>query len=114
MLDQMLAEEIFTKVTSTELGIFKKSFKKCQRVLNVFLFLCAGVVLLYGVYPATDNKKTGRKNYPFPGKFPFNPDNYYFIIYSGEVAAVAVSAWNNGGKFKSKKIWRQNTSKTYQ
>ncbi|XP_050311424.1 putative odorant receptor 85d [Anthonomus grandis grandis] len=96
LLDQMLEQEIFTRVTTEEMTIWKGTFKRVQRYLVIFLSLCAGVVVLYGVIPAIENTKSDRKHYPFPGRFPFDPDRYYYVIYIGEVVAVAVSAFMNG------------------
>uniref|UniRef100_R9PST7 Odorant receptor n=1 Tax=Dendroctonus ponderosae TaxID=77166 RepID=R9PST7_DENPD len=95
-LDELISQEIFTRVTVAEMDIMKTSFQRCQKVLNIFLLSCFGVTLLYGVVPAVNGIMTGTKMYPFPGKFPFNPDDYFVLIYGGEVATVAVSAWNNG------------------
>lgn len=98
-LDALILQEIFTRVTIPEMDIMETSFRRCQKVLNIFLLSCFGVTLLYGVVPALNGKMTGTKMYPFPGKFPFNPDDYFVIIYAAEVTTVAVSAWNNGGQY---------------
>lgn len=100
-VDKTLEQNVFTSVTEEEENILRAAFAKCQKILTVFLISCAFVTLMYGVAPLMDNVSNGRKNYPFPGKFPFNPDDYYVAIFLGEVIAVAVSAWNNGCKCSS-------------
>lgn len=96
-MDSILQQELLTKVSSKHRKIFNEAFRKSQKVLNIFLVLCVGVVACYGIVPVMGNEKGMPKNYPFPAKFPFNPDDYYFLIYVGEVVVVAVSASNNGG-----------------
>ncbi|KAF7284136.1 hypothetical protein GWI33_022493 [Rhynchophorus ferrugineus] len=91
----MLSRNVFTQVSLTELAVMKQQFKKCQRVLNIFIVLCFGVVLFYAVFPAIDQGQPGQKNYPFPGEFPFNPDDYYMWVYCGQILTVASSAWTN-------------------
>lgn len=107
VLDKTLEQDVFTLVTEEEENILSAAFAKCQKILSFFLLTCVFVTLMYGLAPLMDNITTGRKNYPFPGKFPFNPDDYYVVIFLGEVIAVGISAWNNGCKyiFVCLKIW---------
>lgn len=100
-LDETLEQDVFTNVNEEEEKILRAAFAKCQKILTVFLISCVFVTLMYGVAPLMDNVSNGRKNYPFPGKFPFNPDDYYVAIFLGEVTAVGISAWNNGCKYSS-------------
>ncbi|XP_066159275.1 putative odorant receptor 71a [Euwallacea fornicatus] len=95
-LDQQVAQDMFTRVNSVELKIWKDAFNSGQMVVKIYLTTCFGVILSYGLVPLLKILTIGGKHYPFPSKFPFNPDNYYGFIFIGEVMAVGVSAWING------------------
>ncbi|CAH1135205.1 unnamed protein product [Ceutorhynchus assimilis] len=94
-LEELLSKDIFTKLNEKELHILKKAFDRAQKVINIFLILCVLCLVLYGIFPVVDNKGSEKKNYLFPGKFPFNPDKYYPLIYGVEILALAISAWSN-------------------
>lgn len=97
-LDKTLEQDVFTNVTPKEQNIFSKTIASGQRALWFFYGICTIGVSVYGLAPLMDNAATGRKNYPFPAKFPFNPDDYYVIIYMTEVIVLVISAWINASK----------------
>lgn len=97
-LDKTLEQEVFTNVTAKEQKIFSKTIASGQRALWFFYGICTIGVLVYGLAPLMDNATNGRKNYPFPAKFPFNPDDYYVIIFIAEVIVLIITAWINASK----------------
>ncbi|KAL1497441.1 hypothetical protein ABEB36_008415 [Hypothenemus hampei] len=85
LLDKMVSTNIFKPSIETEQKMFENAFRKCQIVLNPFLVLCFLTVASFGGVPALANIKMKTKIYPFPGKFPFNPDNYFLLIFGLEI-----------------------------
>lgn len=97
-LDKTLEQDVFTKVTPKERNIFSKTIASGQRALWFFYGICVIGVSVYGLAPLVDHIITGRKSYPFPAKFPFNPDDYYVTIVLAEVIVLIISAWINSCK----------------
>lgn len=98
-LDRILEKQVFAPVDDQELAILGRTLTTCHNVLTMYLVTILGAILLYGATPLVANSKTAERNYPTLSKFPFNPDDYYWIIFAGEFFIVILSALSNGCTF---------------
>ncbi|XP_060522984.1 putative odorant receptor 85d isoform X2 [Cylas formicarius] len=93
-IDGLLSDTVLTRVNKHESRMLRNEIQKAKTAAVLYRILCASVVISYGIFPQFD-RTPGKKNYPFYGEYPFNPDNYYVAVYIVQVCVVGVSAWLN-------------------
>lgn len=62
---------------------------------RIYRILCFLVLLFYGLYPFFDKNADGSMKLPLPLSFPFDTQNYYFVVYSLSIFSMFIGAWTN-------------------
>ncbi|XP_060522986.1 odorant receptor 67a-like [Cylas formicarius] len=96
LIERALREATFAAASAIEINVMERYATKNRIVAKVYRTLCMGCVLLYGIFPMIDARgNENKKIYPLPGLFPFDPDNYYVVVYLVEITSIAIGAWMN-------------------
>ncbi|KAJ8948591.1 hypothetical protein NQ318_007595 [Aromia moschata] len=95
LLEEMLENPVFRNVISDEELIVTLYISGGKRIAKIYRVLCVLVVVFYALFPFMDNRDETQHKFPLPAWFPFNPNEYYYEVFSAEILSIAIGAWIN-------------------